>query len=126
MPSPVSSTGERKPGEYLTNARAWTGSGHPHPSELQHLSDDARGLPAARGPQRLEKHYRDMQTWSHLERGKLRMLQTRTKRTAAPRSRRSMVNEGLITAEEALARVEPEHVTSAAPRLSIPRPSRRP
>jgi pyruvate,orthophosphate dikinase len=60
---------------------------------------------------RLEKHYRDMQDIEFtVERGKLWMLQTRSgKRTAkaALKIAVDMAEEGLITREEAIARVEP-------------------
>ncbi|MBS0478445.1 MAG: pyruvate, phosphate dikinase, partial [Proteobacteria bacterium] len=60
----------------------------------------------------LEKHYRDMQDIEFtVERGKLWMLQTRSgKRTAkaALKIAVDMANEGLITREEAIARVEPQ------------------
>jgi len=63
---------------------------------------------------RLEKHYRDMQDVEFtIERGKLWMLQTRTgKRTAkaAIKIAVDMVGEGLISKEEAVRRVTPEHV----------------
>ncbi|WP_424363209.1 pyruvate, phosphate dikinase [Methylocystis parvus] len=59
----------------------------------------------------LERHYRDMQDMEFtVERGKLWMLQTRGgKRTAraALKLAVDMANEGLITREEALLRVEP-------------------
>ncbi len=62
----------------------------------------------------LEKHYRDVQDVEFtVERGKLFMLQTRTgKRTAqaAVKIAVDMVNEGLISKEEAILRVEPFHV----------------
>lgn len=62
----------------------------------------------------LEKHYRNMQDIEFtIERGKLYILQTRTgKRTAqaALKIAVDMVNEGLITKEEALTRVEPAHL----------------
>ncbi len=61
--------------------------------------------------QLLEKHYKDMQDLEFtVERGKLWMLQTRNgKRTgrAALKLAVDMANEGLITREEAIARVEP-------------------
>jgi pyruvate,orthophosphate dikinase len=61
--------------------------------------------------QLLEKHYRDMQDLEFtIERGKLWMLQTRNgKRTAraALRIAVEMANEGLITREDAIARVDP-------------------
>ncbi len=59
----------------------------------------------------LEKHYRDMQDLEFtVERGKLWMLQTRNgKRTARASIRIAveMANEGLITREEAVVRVDP-------------------
>jgi pyruvate,orthophosphate dikinase len=62
----------------------------------------------------LEKHYRDMQdTEFTIQRGKLWMLQTRAgKRTgkAAVRIAVDMVDERLISKEEALSRVKPEQV----------------
>ena len=60
---------------------------------------------------RLESHYRDMQDIEFtIERGKLFMLQTRSgKRTAkaALKIAVDMANEGLITREEAINRVDP-------------------
>ena len=62
----------------------------------------------------LEKHYRDVQDIEFtIERGKLWMLQTRdAKRTAraAVRIAVDLANEKLITHEEAVLRVTPEHV----------------
>ena len=59
----------------------------------------------------LEKHYRDMQDLEFtVERGKLWMLQTRNgKRTAkaALRCAVEMANEGLISREDGVARIEP-------------------
>ncbi len=64
--------------------------------------------------QKLENHYRDMQDVEFtIENGKLWMLQTRDgKRTAqaAVRIAVDMVEEGLITKEEAVMRVSPEQV----------------
>lgn len=60
---------------------------------------------------RLEKHYRDMQDLEFtIERGKLWMLQTRSgKRTAkaALKIAVEMARDGLITKEEAVARIDP-------------------
>jgi len=60
---------------------------------------------------KLEKHYRDMQDLEFtIERGKLWMLQTRSgKRTAkaALKAAVDMAGEGLITKEEAVARIDP-------------------
>jgi pyruvate,orthophosphate dikinase len=63
---------------------------------------------------RLERHYRDMQDFEFtIQEGKLYMLQTRNgKRTgrAAVRIAIQMVEEGLITKEEAIFRVEPNQL----------------
>jgi pyruvate,orthophosphate dikinase len=63
---------------------------------------------------RLENHYRDMQDFEFtIQEGKLYMLQTRNgKRTglAAVRVAIQMVEEGLITKEEAIFRVEPNQL----------------
>jgi len=65
--------------------------------------------------QKLEKHYRDMQDLEFtIERKKLWMLQTRNgKRTgfAAVNIAIDMVDENLITPEEAILRIEGEHLT---------------
>src|SRR3954453_7147598 len=64
--------------------------------------------------QQLERHYRDVQDLEFtIERGKLYMLQTRSaKRTAAAAVKiaTDLVNEGVISKEEALGRIEPAHV----------------
>jgi pyruvate,orthophosphate dikinase len=63
---------------------------------------------------RLEKHYKDMQDFEFtIQDGKLYMLQTRTgKRTglAAVRVALQMVEEGLITKDEAIFRVDPNQL----------------
>jgi pyruvate, orthophosphate dikinase len=63
---------------------------------------------------RLEKHYRDMQDFEFtIQEGRLYMLQTRNgKRTgkAAVRVAIQMVEEGLITKEDAIFRVEPNQL----------------
>ena len=62
----------------------------------------------------LEKHYKDMQDMEFtIENGKLFMLQTRNgKRTAAAALKIAvdLVNEGMITEEEALLKVEPKQL----------------
>src|SRR5438045_4837168 len=64
--------------------------------------------------ERVEKHYRDVQDLEFtVEKRKLWMLQTRSaKRTAqaAVKIAVDMVNEGLISQDEAVQRVEPTHV----------------
>jgi pyruvate,orthophosphate dikinase len=72
------------------------------PEAFEQLQDTAR---------RLEEHYRDMQDIEFtVEEGTLYLLQTRTaKRTAAAALKAAvdMVDEGLISREEAVARIEP-------------------
>ena len=74
---------------------------------------------------RLEKHYRDMQDFEFtIQDGRLYMLQTRNgKRTgrAAVRVAIQMVEEGLITKEEAIFRVEPNQLYD----FLVPRPGRK-
>ena len=64
----------------------------------------------------LEQHYRDMQDMEFtIERGKLYMLQTRNGKrtaTAALRVAIDLVNEGLLTKEEAIMKVEPKQLDS--------------
>jgi pyruvate,orthophosphate dikinase len=111
-------TGEKKVyGEYLLNAQGEdvvAGIRTPHP-----IADMAKDMPEQYEQflkicDLLERHYRDVQDMEFtIERGKLWMLQTRTgKRTAAAAGKIAvdMVNEGLITKEEALMRVTPAQV----------------
>jgi len=111
-------TGEKKLyGEYLANAQGEdvvAGIRTPHPiadMEKEWLEVYQQFWDIS---QLLEKHYRDVQDVEFtVERGKLWMLQTRTgKRTAAAAVKIAvdMVNEGLITKEEALMRVAPAQV----------------
>ena len=112
------STGEKKLyGEFLTNAQGEdvvAGIRTPRP-----IADLGSVMPETfaefqRVATFLEKHYRDTQDIEFtIERGKLYMLQTRTgKRTgvAAARIASEMVDEGLITREEAVMRLAPGHV----------------
>jgi pyruvate,orthophosphate dikinase len=63
---------------------------------------------------KLESHYRDMQDMEFtIERGKLFMLQTRNGKrtaTAALKIAVDLVNEGMLTKEEALMKVEPKQL----------------
>lgn len=63
---------------------------------------------------KLEKHYRDMQDMEFtIEKGKLFMLQTRNgKRTAAAALKIAvdLVNEGMVTKEEAIMKVDPKQL----------------
>jgi len=104
-------------GEFLMNAQGEdvvSGVRTPvHISELHkimpHVYDQLRDITT-----RLEKHYKDMQDFEFtIQDGKLYMLQTRNgKRTgwAAVRVAIQMVEEGLITKEEAIFRVEPNQL----------------
>ncbi|MCJ7745221.1 MAG: pyruvate, phosphate dikinase, partial [Actinobacteria bacterium] len=77
--------------------------------EMPPVADELEGI-----MQKLEKHYRDMLDIEFtIEQGKLWMLQTRVgKRTAASSLKIAvdMVNEGLITKEEALLRIDPHQL----------------
>lgn len=109
------STGEKQfYGEYLTNAQGEdvvAGIRTPRPifelkNDLSQAYDQLREIST-----KLEQHYRDVQDFEFtIEKGKLFMLQTRTgKRTthAAVRIAVEMVNEGLISREEAVLRIDP-------------------
>ncbi len=104
-------------GEYLTNAQGEdVVAGIRTAPKIAQMQSD---MPEVYGEfqrigQQLEQHYRDVQDLEFtIERGKLYMLQTRSaKRTAAAAVKIAvdMVNEGLITKEEAVARIEPNQV----------------
>ncbi|MBA2254157.1 MAG: pyruvate, phosphate dikinase [Chloroflexi bacterium] len=111
-------TGERLLyGEYLTNAQGEdvvAGIRTPAKiSELQHEMPEAY-TEFQRIGQQLERHYRDVQDLEFtIERGKLYMLQTRSaKRTAAAAVRIAieMVEDGTISPQEAVGRIEPAQV----------------
>ncbi|PHR30187.1 MAG: pyruvate, phosphate dikinase [Desulfotalea sp.] len=109
-------TGEKKiEGDYLLNAQGEdVVAGIRMTKDLSELKADMPIVHAEfeRIAVLLEKHYRDMQDVEFtIEKGKLWMLQTRDgKRTsqAAVRIAVDMVEEGLITKEEALMRVSPD------------------
>lgn len=112
------STGEKKVfGEYLVNAQGEdVVAGIRTPQPIEKLS---REIPSAYQQlmdliKKLEQYYREMQDVEFtIERGKLYMLQTRTgKRTAqsALKIAVDMVEEGLITKEEAVQRIDPEQL----------------
>ncbi|MFI5280140.1 MAG: pyruvate, phosphate dikinase [Gemmatimonadales bacterium] len=104
-------------GEFLMNAQGEdvvAGIRTPEP-----IAKMAERLPVAyreliETKERLERHYRDMQDLEFtVEHGKLYLLQTRTGKragAAAVRIAVDMVDEGLITDEEALQRVGPDAV----------------
>src|SRR6478736_1003044 len=104
-------------GEYLTNAQ-----GEDVVAGIRtapKIAQMAVEMPAAyaefqRIGQQLEQHYRNVQDLEFtIERGRLYMLQTRdAKRTAAAAVKiaTDMVDEGVISPEEAVARIEPAQV----------------
>jgi pyruvate,orthophosphate dikinase len=104
-------------GEYLTNAQGEdVVAGTRTPAPISQLQQD---MPAVydefnRIGRQLERHYRNVQDLEFtIERGRLYMLQTRdAKRTAAAAVRIAvdMVDEGLISTEEAVGRIEPAQV----------------
>ncbi len=111
-------TGEKKMlGEYLVNAQGEdVVAGIRTPNPIDRLAVD---MPEVYKQfmditERLEKHYKDMQDMEFtIEEGKLYFLQTRNgKRTAqaALRIAVEMVEEGLITIDEALMKVEPKQL----------------
>jgi pyruvate,orthophosphate dikinase len=112
------STGENKLyGEYLINAQGEdVVAGTRTPEHIETLKDIMPEVydEFAQIAKTLEKHYRDMQDMEYtIERGKLYMLQTRNgKRTAAAALKIAvdLVNEGMITKEEAIMKVEPRQL----------------
>jgi pyruvate,orthophosphate dikinase len=109
------STGEQRLyGEYLINAQGEdVVSGSRTPQPIGTLKD---GLPHAyqeleRVARTLERHFRDVQDMEFtIERGNLYMLQTRRAQRsghAAVRIACDMVDEGLISEQEAVARIPP-------------------
>jgi len=111
-------TGEKQiEGDYLTNAQGEdvvAGIRLTKPIEQLKVEMPAAYEEFAQICSRLEGHYREMQDVEFtIERGKLWMLQTRdAKRTAqaAVRIAVEMAEEGLISREQAVLRVTPEHV----------------
>ncbi len=104
-------------GDYVTNAQGEdvvAGIRHTKPiAELEQEMPEVYG-DLMRTLNILEKHYRDMcDTEFTIELGKLYMLQTRVgKRTAAAALKIAvdMVEEGLISKEEAVMRIEPDQL----------------
>ncbi len=109
------STGAREfYGEYLTNAQGEdvvAGTRTPHPiadleKEMPQVFRQLRDITS-----KLEKHYRDIQDFEFtVQEGTLYMLQTRSGKRTAPAAVKiavDMVQEKLLTKEEAILRVEP-------------------
>ncbi len=122
-------TGEKRFfGEYLVNAQGEdvvAGIRTPHPISKEQAGDSGLKSLEEEMPEiyeelveiykKLEAHYRDMQDLEFtIEKGKLYLLQTRNgKRTgfASIRIAVDLVEEGLLTENEALNRVEPTAIT---------------
>jgi pyruvate,orthophosphate dikinase len=114
------STGEKKLyGEFLMNAQGEdvvAGIRTPQSIDQMKETNPAAYEQFVQIANTLEKHYRDMQDMEFtIERGKLFMLQTRNgKRTAqaALKIAVDLVNEGMITKEEAILKVDPKQLDS--------------
>jgi pyruvate,orthophosphate dikinase len=112
------STGEKRLyGDYLVNAQGEdVVAGIRNTSPIAKLAEEMPEVyqQFQEIANRLEQHYRDVQDMEFtIEQGHLYMLQTRTaKRTAAAAVKTAvdMVNEGLITSDEAVHRVDPNQV----------------
>jgi pyruvate,orthophosphate dikinase len=111
-------TGENRLfGEYLVNAQGEdvvAGIRTPKPIDRldQEMPEMARQLAELRN--RLESHYREVQDFEFtIERGTLYCLQTRNGKmnaTAMVRSSVEMAGEGLIDREQAMLRINPDHL----------------
>ncbi len=111
-------------GEYLTNAQGEdVVAGVRTPAKISQMRDE---LPEVYRQfdeigQKLETHYRDVQDLEFtIERGTLYMLQTRSAKRTAPAAVKiavDMVEEGILSREEALQRVEPGQIVQ----LLLPR-----
>ena len=112
------STGEKKLyGEYLLNAQGEdVVAGIRTPEPISHLQEQMPDVyqQFVDIATKLEAHYRDMQDMEYtIERGKLYMLQTRNgKRTAAAALKIAvdLVDEGVLSEEEAVLKVEPKQL----------------
>ncbi|MDQ3345436.1 MAG: pyruvate, phosphate dikinase, partial [Chloroflexota bacterium] len=111
-------------GEYLTNAQGEdVVAGVRTPAKISQMRDEMPEVYAQfeEIAQRLEGQYRDMQDLEFtIERGILYMLQTRSGKRTAPAAVKiavDMVNEGVLTKEEALQRVDPAQIVQ----LLLPR-----
>jgi pyruvate,orthophosphate dikinase len=111
-------------GEYLTNAQGEdVVAGVRTPDKISQMRDAMPEVYAQfeEIARRLEGHYRDMQDLEFtIERGTLYMLQTRSGKRTAPAAIKiavDMVNEGVLSREEALQRVDPAQIVQ----LLLPR-----
>jgi len=113
-------------GEYLTNAQGEdVVAGIRTPKSVQNMEKEMPDLYAQLMELRskLERHYREVQDFEFtIEKGKLYCLQTRNGKmnaTALVRSSVEMVNEGLIDRDQAILRVNPDHLEQLLhPRLN--------
>jgi pyruvate, orthophosphate dikinase len=125
------STGEKALfGEYLPNSQGEdVVAGVRTPQGIDEVDGALRGE-LVEVAQRLEAHFRDMQDFEFtVERGKLYTLQTRNgKRTAqaAVKMAVDMAEEGLISAEESVMRVEPSSLEALLHRRLDPTSDDRP
>ncbi len=118
-------TGEREIyGEYLTNAQGEdVVAGIRTPAKISQMRDEMPEvwIQFEEIAERLERHYRDVQDLEFtIERGKLYMLQTRSAKRTAPAAVKvavDMVDEGILSKEEALQRVDPGQIVQ----LLLPR-----
>jgi pyruvate, orthophosphate dikinase len=104
-------------GEYLVNAQGEdVVAGIRTPKPIQAMADEMPNLynQLEELRDRLEKHYLEVQDFEFtIEKGILYCLQTRNGKmnaTAMVRTSVEMVDEGLLTKEEALLRINPEHL----------------
>ena len=104
-------------GEYLVNAQGEdVVAGIRTPKPIQAMAEEMPGLYRQLEDlrNRLENHYREVQDFEFtIEKGVLYCLQTRNGKmnaTAMVRTSVEMVGEGLLTKEEALLRINPEHL----------------
>jgi pyruvate,orthophosphate dikinase len=112
------STGEKKLyGEYLMNAQGEdVVAGIRTPNQISQLEKQNKAIydEFVAIVDKLEKHYRDMQDVEFtIENGKLYMLQTRSGKrtaTAALQIAVDMVNEKMLTVEEAIMKINPKQL----------------
>jgi pyruvate,orthophosphate dikinase len=118
-------TGEKSLyGEYLTNAQGEdVVAGVRTPAKISQMRDELPEVYAEFDSiaERLERHYRDVQDLEFtIERGKLYMLQTRSAKRTAPAAVKiavDMANEGILSRDEAVQRVDPHQIVQ----LLLPR-----
>jgi len=120
-------------GEYLTNAQGEdVVAGIRTPKPIAQLKQEMpkRYEELENVRHILEQHYREVQDFEFtIERGKLYMLQTRNGKmnaTALVKTSRDMVKEKLLTQEQALLRISPEHLEQLLHRRIDPKANAQP